>query len=331
MSDSRKKFTVYSIAVILLLILFIIIFLLLKNWEDSHSDFLGDSDFEMAGVLEHNGSQYVLRHDVESILVIGLDKYSRKEVDQGSYNNESCADFLSLVVIDKTNQSYTIIHLNRDTITEITKLGIGGKHVGKINAQLALSHTYGSGKDDSCINTMRAVSAIFGGLRIDRYLSVTMDSVGVLNDMVGGVTLTVLDDLTSIAPALVEGESVHLTGDLALAYVRSRSGLFDDSNVARMERQRQYMDGLYDRIKVYGEENSDFAINAVTKLSKSMTTNCSANELEKLFDKLSAYEKQSFITLTGEYKVEDNVEFYPSEESVKQVLVDLFYQPKSDS
>lgn len=330
MPNSRNRIIVCALAFFLILALAIVAFILISKWERGRAEFGNNSDFEMAGVLEYEGAQYVLRHDVESFLIIGLDKYDRGEVDLGSYNNDSCADFLSLVVVDKTAKSYSVIHLNRDTITEVTKLGIGGKHVGKLNTQLALSHTYGSGGDDSCINTTRAVSAIFGGLRIDRYVSLTMDSVGTLNDMIGGVTVTVSEDLTSIDPTLLEGATVTLNGELALSYVRERQGVGDGTNVSRMERQRQYMDGLYDAIRAYGEDHSNFATEAVTKLSKSMTTNCSSSELEKLFDKLSNYEKKQFLTLEGEYKIEEYVEFYPHESSVKKLLAELFYEPKSE-
>ena len=36
-----------------------------------------------------------------------------------------------------------------------------------------------------------------------------MDAVGIITDMVGGVTLTVTSDFSAIDPTLVEGEDHH--------------------------------------------------------------------------------------------------------------------------
>mgnify|MGYP000585160404 FL=1 len=68
-----------------------------------------------------------------------------------------------------------------------------------------------------------------------------MDAVPILNDLLGGVEVTVLDDFSGIDDTLIKGETVTLHGDHALTYVRERYGLEDSSNSTRMVRQRQYM------------------------------------------------------------------------------------------
>ena len=70
-------------------------------------------------------------------------------------------------------------------------------------------------------NTVRAVSDLLSGIGIDYYISMNMDGVGVLNDSIGGVDVEVLDDFEDV-PEFKKGETVHLTGDLALTYVRGR-------------------------------------------------------------------------------------------------------------
>ena len=37
-------------------------------------------------------------------------------------------------------------------------------------------------------------------MKIDHYMTLTMDAVGILNDLAGGVTLEVLDDMTELDP-----------------------------------------------------------------------------------------------------------------------------------
>ena len=48
------------------------------------------------------------------------------------------------------------IQLNRDTMTEIQILGVNGEPAVTMTGQLALAHTYGSGEEDSCENTVLA-------------------------------------------------------------------------------------------------------------------------------------------------------------------------------
>ena len=83
-------------------------------------------------------------------------------------------------------------------MTQIRILGVTGEPAGTFTGQLALAHTYGSGEEDSCENTVLAVSNLLYGMEIDHYVSLTMDGVALLNDLVGGVTVEVLDDFSGI-------------------------------------------------------------------------------------------------------------------------------------
>ena len=88
-----------------------------------------------------------------------------------------------LVIMDDETKEYSLLHLNRDTMTDITVLDITGlRKAGTVKAQLALSHTYGNGLHNSCLNTVDAVSTMLYGLRIDYYLSMTMDAAQILTD-----------------------------------------------------------------------------------------------------------------------------------------------------
>ena len=106
-------------------------------------------------------------------------------------------------------------------MTQIQILGVTEEPAGSFTGQLALAHTYGSGEEDSCENTVLAVSNLLYGMEIDHYVSLTMDGVALLNDLVGGVPVEVLDDFSGIDDSLVQGETVTLRGRQALTYVRS--------------------------------------------------------------------------------------------------------------
>ena len=110
-------------------------------------------------VLEYKGEDYVLKKDVETFLILGLDKMSQ-DTKGDSYNNNQQADFLVLMVFDNSAKTYSAIHINRDTMAEIEVLGLAGNKVGTVNSQIALAHTYGKGGSISNANTAKAVSKL---------------------------------------------------------------------------------------------------------------------------------------------------------------------------
>lgn len=319
--DRSKRIIIIGIIVVIVAGLFLALFL----WEKNRSEYNGDVPDDLTdSFLEHNGKSYELRNHIETVLVIGVDKFS-DSIDQSSYNNDQQADFLMLLVIDNEQKTCSALHLNRDTMTDVTVLGVGGTAVGTVNQQIALSHTYGSGGEDSCENTVDAVSKLLCGVKIDHYVSLTMDAVQILNDMVGGVTVTVLDDLSSMDEELKQGETVNLMGEQALIYVRNRYGLNDSSNASRMERQQQYLKALYLKTLEYVEDHDSFSTEAEIRLSNHMISDCNLTQMDSIFDDVVEYDVSNFYSLEGELTVgEKFMEFYPDENAKKELIISLF-------
>ena len=71
-----------------------------------------------------------------------------------------------LLVIDANEKTITSIQIDRDTMAEITILGVLGNEVGTRKAQICLSHGFGDGKDQSCKLTQDAVSKLLLGAEI---------------------------------------------------------------------------------------------------------------------------------------------------------------------
>ena len=279
-------------------------------WEKHHSGFeeVDHNTFEES--IEYNGKEFVLKKNIETYLLLGLDKFESEEIE--SYNNDKQADFLMLLVVDNENSSFTALHINRDTVTEMNVLGVAGDKIGTAEKQIALAHTYGNGKEVSCRNTATAVSKLLLNAKIDHYVSVTMDAVSVYNDLVGGVEVTVLDDFTGIDDTLIKDKNVLLHGEHALNYVRTRYGLDDSTNNNRMKRQRQYLKELYSKTKQCVENDKSFIEQSFLKLTDYIVSDCSVNKLQSLTEKLSGYDFNEICSIDGEtVKWEKFMEFYP--------------------
>lgn len=324
-NDKRKLMRGLAVA---LLAVFLLTgaFLLLELWEKRQSIFPEQKTENT--VYEYNGVEYVKNEDVESFLILGLDKYE-DAINNDSYNNDQRADFLMLLVFDNSEKKFTAVHLNRDTMVNMNVLGVAGQKIGTVNKQLALAHTYGNGRDVSCRNTADAVSELLNGVKVNHYLSITMDAVPILNDLLGGVEVTVLDDFSGIDDTLIKGETVTLHGDHALTYVRERYGLEDSSNSTRMVRQRQYMTAVYDKAMLEIENDDNFVIEASSKLADYIVSDRSVNQLQEIAKKLSQYKFTEIETLEGESVVKDGLmEFRPDADSIDKIVFELFYKKK---
>lgn len=324
-NDKRKLMRGLAVA---LLAVFLLTgaFLLLELWEKRQSIFPEQKTENT--VYEYNGVEYVKNEDVESFLILGLDKFE-DAINNDSYNNDQRADFLMLLVFDNSEKKFTAVHLNRDTMVNMNVLGVAGQKIGTVKKQLALAHTYGNGRDVSCRNTADAVSELLNGVKVNHYLSITMDAVAILNDLLGGVEVTVLDDFSGIDDTLIKGETVTLHGDHALTYVRERYGLEDSSNSTRMVRQRQYMTAVYDKAMLEIENDDNFVIEASSKLADYIVSDRSVNQLQEIAKKLSQYKFTEIETLEGESVVKDGLmEFRPDADSIDKIVFELFYKKK---
>ena len=323
--DGNKRFR-YVIIALLLVFLVSAALLVLSIWDRVQGSFSDPGHLDTT--LQYNGKEYVLKDNVETFLVMGLDK-TQEAVSSDSYKNDQQADFLMLFVYDNDAKTCTAVHINRDTMANVNILGINGNKVDTVVKQIALSHTYGNGRDVSCRNTADAVSELLLGMKINHYISVTMDSVGIFNDLVGGVEVTILDDFTGIDDALIKGEVVTLNGEQALTYVRSRYGLDDSTNVHRMERQQQYLRALYQKTIHCINEDESFIVKASLKMSDYIITDRSVTQLQAQAKKLAEYEFTDILSIQGESKVgEKFMEFYPNDDSIMEIVIELFYEPK---
>lgn len=281
------------------------------------------------GQLYYNGVWYVPKQNLETVLLLGLDEFSYSGTE-GSYNNSRQADFILLLLLDHENRTISALHLNRDTMTDIQILGVTGEPAGAFAGQLALAHTYGDGGKSSCLNTAKAVSNLLYGMGIDHYISLTMDAVPVLNDMVGGVQVTVLDDFSAIDPELVLGETVLLKGEQALNYVRIRRELEDSSNLHRMERQRQYMSSFLEQFQAAMLEDPGFLADSVLSIADCLVSDYTVEQISGLAEDIQEYQFNGVCTLEGDaVQGEEYMEFYVDEKALQSLVIGLFYQPQS--
>lgn len=305
-------------------------FLVLKLWENKRGKYPASGTEN--GVVTYNGKEYVRKGNIETFLVLGLDKKEGEEIAE-SHESGVQADFLMLFVFDNETKKSTAIQISRDTMTRVNKLSVGGTTVvDTFTKQIALAYNYVNDDNDKirCRNTKDSVEYLLKGIKIDHYLSLTMDAVPAGCNLVGGVEVTVLDDFSGIDDTLVKGEKVTLHGEQALRYVRSRYGLEDSTNNARMARQKQFLDALFAKTNSLIESDAEFLVKLVDTMDEYVVYDSSDQRLMKYAEKFEEYEFLGIREIEGDSRVgEEFMEFYPNEDSVWEIVIDLFYTPET--
>lgn len=297
-------------------------------WEST--DFFGNGEVRVDRVsrtVTRNGVEYFPRQDITVVMVLGTDQYGPVEASIG-YTNESRCDAVELVILDHTAQNYTILTLNRDTMVTMPALGLGGKQAGTLYGQLALSHAFGDGLEQSCENTRKTVSDLLYGITIDHYVALNLEGIVVVNDAVGGVTVNVKDDFSAIDPTIQKGEQT-LQGRQALHYVQSRLKVGNELNLSRMERQEEYMLGLMKAFREKSGESESFLLGLYEQIDPYMVTDCSASVISGLLSRCGDYPLEEIVTPKGRnIRGETYYEFYLDESKLDDLILGLFYAKK---
>ena len=277
--------------------------------------------------ISRNGIEYFPRQDVTVIMVLGIDQMG--PVTSSNYHrNNGAADSIMLLVFDENARDCTVLYLNRDTMLNMDVLGVRGEYAGTAYGQLALAHTYGTGLEDSCQNVKNTLMKYIHGLTIDYYVAMNMDAIPILNDAVGGVTVTVVDDFSKVNPTITMGE-LTLRGEQVIDFVRTRKDVGDQKNVTRMERQKEYVNGFLKALAEKEHSDVEFIIRLYEQVSPYLVTDCSVTTLSNMLDRYADFTLKEVVTPEGENLIEDgHYAFYVDEEKLDELIVRLLYNPK---
>jgi LCP family protein required for cell wall assembly len=269
-------------------------------------------------------------HPVQTYLFIGTDKSGNEDAEGEEYHG-SMADALMLVVVDEEEKAYGILQLNRDTITEVPMLLQDGSANASAQMQLCTAHWYGKDKAASCDNTVETVSKMLGGLPIDGYYALKMDAMPLLNHEVGGVTVTLEDDMTKLDPAMKKGTTLTLTDRQAELLMQSRYTMEDDRNTQRMRRQQIFLKAFMKKIKKQNAGNVNATVKLYDRLRPYATTDIKMNDLTALLKDMQGYTDKGIITIDGTSKIGEKLhdgkkhwEFYMDEDSLETSMKQLY-------
>lgn len=280
------------------------------------------------GWITYQGKIYAYNEDIMTFLFMGIDKNSDvKEMAEGT--NGGQADALFLAVMNPHDNTIKVVGINRNTMTDIDIYDENGAYVTTTQAQIAVQHGFGNGVEKSCEFQKKAVSKLFYGLPIHGYAAINMSAIPTINDTVGGVDVTVLEDLQKIDASLKKGEKIHLMGQSAFWYVKYRDTNTFGSADLRLERQKQYLNSFIKTAKSSAKKDISIAIDLYKEIIPMMTTNVTIDEVAYLAPILVEYQfnQDSFYMPTGETVMGTQFEeFYVDEDDLYEMILEVFYE-----
>ena len=301
---------------------------------------LANSEQHFSRSITYQGVDYQLKNNLYSVLLIGTD--TRKDFEETQLQgktNSKLADVLVLLVIDRGKKTITPVQICRETICQVPWLNKNGQTGGTEERQIALAYSFGSGGKDSCRNTRTAVQELIFQAPVDHFLAFELEAIPLLNDIAGGVTVTLADDIPELGSAYKSGERITLSGDEALRFIQYIGEDQPAGSMERFARHRLYIDALLGKLaesngalmlfsKSAREAVADDPILSEEGLkgaAKYLSTDISMTQLKDLFDTISKYAILPTISPVGEFAADvRGVCFHAEEASLWASVEDTF-------
>lgn len=279
----------------------------------------------------YNGERYWYNENIISILCMGVDK-TIQETGEDSIGTNGQADALFLAVLDTETGEFNLINISRDSMVDVNRYNVEGKYLETEKMQLCLAYSYGDGKESSCLNTAQSVSRLMYGMPIHAWAAIDYSGISVLNDLVGGVTVEVLEDISSVDSQLAAGNQVTLNGQQAHTYVRYRNTDELDSNNQRMARQKQYLTAFLQTVLSRTREDITFPLSLYQNALEYMVTDIDSQEVVYLASLAvqQGFSEGNMYSVPGQVvKGEEYAEFIPDEEGLYELILSVFYNKEN--
>lgn len=302
-----------------------------KNSEASEAQETEEAYALQEGQIRYNGKTYQYKDNLMNILCLGIDSRDgiAKEKTPGKAGQADC---VILAVLDDEAKTIQLINISRDSMVPVHVYATDGSFVEDRTEQLALQYAYGNGRDWSCQLMEERVSELLYGLPIHGYCALSMNSIASLNDAVGGVTVTVPEELAELKPKLfTAGETITLKGNRANEFVRARAVNSPDvaSNNKRIARQKAYAVAFINQLKQGMKEDMTLPVKLYQTAEKQMVTSLSLDQAVYLcteymncsFDTDNIYTIDGTVTMGEKY-----AEFNVDDDALYQLILDVFYE-----
>ena len=274
--------------------------------------------------VEHDGRIWEHQeYEYTTILFIGVDQ---PEMTSAALRAGGQADFLVLMAIDRVTHQIHMLQIDRDAVVPVQVYGAFGNPAGVREMQICLAYAFGTTPEKGCQNTVAAVETLLHGVKVDHYVALDMDGMSLLNDALGGVTVTLEEDFSMFDPAMTKGATITLQGRQAEYFLRGRMNVGDGTNAGRMDRQLDFMSSAAILVESRMAQDPGYLVNVLNALDGHMVSSCEEAWLINQAYAVRTYPRTKIVQLTGEHRVgaDGFVEFHPDTDALLTYITSTF-------
>lgn len=287
----------------------------IKPNDSQTSSLQEDEDYHTYTV---DGKEYSYNSHLMNFLITGVDT---RDGDGGQ------SDFILLLSFDRENSQYRILQLDRSAYVDIKIYDLEHNFLGWDKSYLALSYAYGTSTKQSTLYTKDAVSRLLHNIPITYYMTIALDDLSLIQDVVGPMQVEVKDDLLAeVNPEWTKGSVVTVDASNVEEFIRHRNTDISGSNEIRMERQKEYLNTYLNALKTLINSDFDKALDRVSDVADRVYTNVELTEISDILDMVIDYTFDDIYQLPGEVvQGSFRTQFNVDEEKLPQLIVDLYY------
>lgn len=294
----------------------------------------GTSEEAQEGLyITYNNKKYQYNEDIINFLCLGIAKdvpIEEKTAIAGlETGGEGFADAVILVSLNIGSGQIKIFAIPRDTIVPVKVIDSAGYFVRTENIQLTAQHAYGQTAAKSCELMVDAVSNLLYKVPIQRYCSINLSAIPILNDAIGGVDVQVLEDINGPTGTYHAGDTIHLEGDMARDYVQQRDTNIYGSSLTRLDREKQYMTNYFATAKEAVKNDMTLPLTLYQNLQGNMYTNVTVEDIAYLVPELLniSLTTEDMMTIPGEATWPgEYMEYIVDADQLREIVINNFYK-----
>ncbi len=227
-----------------------------------------------------------MMQNIVNILVIGIDGDEYRESSEWNGKKEWHSDVMLVLAVNFDQMKVDMISLPRDTYAKIPDI----KGIYKLNASLNCGGGYidknGNVNTAAFEKVCESAEWMLGGIPVDYYYAVNMDTVKGLVDAVGGIDYEI-EGYFDIGGRFYEPGMQHMDGQAVLDYMRVRKKskntkqwTISTSDTNRVNRQKEMLKALL--IKMKNENLITNIPSLVQAFEGRLFTNCTLSQTASL-------------------------------------------------
>lgn len=289
--------------------------------------------------IVYEDTVYEYKDNCLNFLLMGIDRSGElsKDTDLSDWSAGQ-ADAIFLVSLDTDEKKISVIGIPRNAMVNLEIYNQEEECIDTIYNQICLQYGYAGGGELGLEKMKDSVSDLLMGLPIHGACAVSYDAIGVITDMLGGIEVTIPEDMTAYRGDYTAGSIVTLNGKNVVEYLRYRDNSELGSPTTRLTRQKEFMKAAIDDAVQAVKKNPAVVKEMYQAVLRYMNTDITLDKAVYLAAQSLDYSiaDNSFYQLTGEdkrvdfeqpQKSEDFYDdFYLDKEYLTETLVRVFYR-----